>query len=108
MRITQEIRFKIEAVATIIDYGFFCDPEPDQREILGAQAFFLIYKDILNYNDLQMYELTDNKFEMIEEVTKELQLENMYSKPNLIKCITQYIKNMVWDKNFKMWHPKWI
>jgi len=133
MDITPEIKAKIENLATIIDYGMYsvnaiacikhypeeCDENDrfhlqsaidDQVITLGCQAYFIIYKDILNYTEKQLEELTDNEFELMEEVVGALKLQDddvVYSKDTLTYYITKYIKDMVWDEPFGAWHPDW-
>ena len=85
MDITPEIKVQIENLATIIDYGMYCvttlscikhyPEECDEKDrfwgqdvldqrifALGCQAYFIIYKDILNYTEKQLEELSDNEF----------------------------------------------
>ncbi len=133
MNITPEIKAEIEHLATIIDYGMYCvDPlscikhfpeECDDNDrfleqaaidnrifTLGCQAYFIIYKEILHYTEKQLSELTDNEFDMMQDIIDELKLENddvIYSKEGLIKYITHYIENMIWDEEFGAWHPNW-
>lgn len=133
MNITPEIKAEIEYLATIIDYGMYCvdalscikhyNEECDdsgrfwgqtvidsQIQILGCQAYFIIYKDILNYTEKQLEELCDNEFEMVNDVIDALKLNDddvVYSKEALTHYITKYIEDMVWDEEFRAWHPDW-
>ena len=133
MNITPEIKAKIENLATIIDYGMYCvtsitcikhyNEECDENDTfwgqsliehriftLGCQAYFIIYKDLLNYTEKQLAELTDNEFELMEEVINALKLNDddvVYSKETLTHYITKYIGDMVWDEELGAWHPDW-
>ena len=91
MKITPEIREKIETLVKWIDYGLYCvetlacikhiPQEWDENDrfihqdvlnhrvmTLGCQAYFFIYKDILNYPDEKLAGLCDNEFEMMVEI----------------------------------------
>ena len=133
MDITPDIKAKIEHLATIIDYGMYCvdslasmkhyNEECDDRDrfwgqtvidsqvqVLGCQAYFIIYKDILNYTEKQLEELSDNEFEMMNDVIDALKLNDddvVYSKEALTHYITKYLADMVWDEELGAWHPDW-
>ena len=133
MKITPEIKTKIEHLATIIDYGMYSveslacikhfEEELDEYDrfegeplirgqvlALGCQAYFIIYRDILNYTEKKLEALTSNHFEMIDDVMKGLRLGSddvVYSREYLVLCITQYLEAMIWDEPFGAWHPEW-
>ena len=133
MNITPEIKAQIEDLATIIDYGMYCvtalacikhyNEECDEKDefwgqpvinsqiqILGCQAYFIIYKEILNCTDEQLAQLSDNAFELIELINIALKLNDddvVYSKEALTHYITKYLADMVWDEKIGTWHPYW-
>lgn len=133
MNITPEITTKIENLATIIDYGMLgvhpfacikhyleeCDENDQFREhsticdriyTLGCQAYLVIYRDILNYTERQLAELSESPFDMVEDVLELLKLDDddvVYSKERVVHYITKYLAEMIWDENRNCWHPEW-
>ncbi len=133
MKITPEIREKIETLVKWIDYGLYCvealacikhiPQEWDENDrfvlqndmknrvmTLGCQAYFFIYKDILNYSDKQMAGLCEHELETMVDITVAFKLQDddvVYSKEQLTRYITQYVEDMVWNEECGVWHPKW-
>ena len=133
MTITPDMKNKIETLATIIDYGMYgvdllacikhypeeCDGNDrfheqstidSQITTLGWQAYFIIYKDILNYTEQQLEILSEGHAVMMQEMIDELKLGNddvVYSKELLIQYIVKYIEDMIWDEKYGVWHPNW-
>jgi len=132
MNITPEIKTKINELAEIIHYGMFYvtsnergengkylkqDRVSSQASVIGCQAYFFIFKNILNYTDEQLNVLSDNPFEIMCDIVDEFELKNgevIYDKDKIIKHITIYLEDMIQIENTlvtpslkDMWCPNW-
>ena len=129
LKITPEIKTKIEVLATFIDYGvadyifpvintfqegtFYKLNEYDYDAAVEHQCFgfariamHYIFKDILKYSDKQLQDYTDNLVELALEVGEKLHLNDVnivYSKDTLIQYIVEYLESFVWDVDRNLW-----